>query len=344
MAGNSLIDAEFIEEDDPLDLPERDEMQPVETGRPKQKAKDADPLEVEVIDDTPEKDRGKWVADDEKDGEPDIPDEDEVKSYSDVVQKRIAKMTARMHAERRAAEQHAREKQEALTIAQRLIAENNQLKGIVENGEKVLIGEHKGRLEGMLAQAKAAYREAQEAGDTNGIIAAQEQMARAVAQMDRLSTHRPQQLQREDVAALQQRFQPQAQQPQVDPKAADWQTKNNWFGRDEGMTAYAMAVHTKLVNREGISPNDPEYYQKIDAEMQKRFPEKFEKAPAPRRTQTVVAPANRAGSSAPRKVQLTESQARIARRIGLTLEQYAEQLLVEQEKGNGKDFTHFARP
>ena len=140
---------------------------------------------VEIGDDTPDDDKGKWVADDERDGEPDIPDDDEVRGYAKGAQKRISQMTARIHAERRRADEIARENQEAINLARRLMQENNQLKTFVENGEKVLMGEHRGRLQSLLEQAKVAYKEAHDAGDATGMVAAQEQIASAIAKMER---------------------------------------------------------------------------------------------------------------------------------------------------------------
>jgi len=346
---NSLIDNDFIEEGDPDDTffdehaDERAEFEDKEIPKPDGKKKDDD-FELEIIDDTPEEDKGKWVADDEKDGEPDIPDDDEVKEYSEKVQSRISKLTARMHAERRAREEQERQYTEAINAARRLLNENNQLKELVEGGEKVLIDEHKGRLEGSLAAARALYREAHEAGDPDGMIKAQEAIAKAVSQLDRVSTYQPQQLQREDPNTFGAQEQPrqQPQQPQVSEQAQKWREKNPWFDTDIPMKAYALGVHTQLVE-DGVQVDSPDYYSKIDSEMRQRFPERF-KSEKPRREGSVVAPANRSGQGrAQRKVTLTESQVRIARRLGLTPQQMAEQILAEQENGNGREFTHTPR-
>jgi len=230
--------------------------------------------------------------------------------------------------------------QEAVSLAQRYIAENNELKGVVENGEKVLLGEHKGRLEGQLQAARAAYREATDAGDTNGIIAAQEKLAQAVAAMERLNGHRPQQLQRANPAELS-RFAPQPQQGQAMPssKALEWRKNNAWFDSDVSMQAYALGVHQQLT-QQGVVADSDDYYRRIDTEMRKRFPDRFEHQNAPRRQATNVASANRSTGPSPRKVTLTETQVRIAKRLGLKPEQMARQILKEQENGIGKDFTH----
>lgn len=338
------LDSDFEDEDNLDDENDFSFPEDQELVVPEKKGKkdDQEKIEIEIVDDTPEADKGKWVADDAKDGEPDIPDEDEVKNYTKDVQKRINKMTARLHAERRAKEDILRQNNERDAILKRLLEENNNLKGLVENGEKVLIGEHKGRLEGQLAAARALYREAAEAGDTTGIIAAQEKIALVVAQMDRLSTHRPQPLPREELPKFDQQ-QPQGeQQVQADPRAVEWQKKNPWFGRDDAMTGYALGLHKTLI-KDNITPDDDEYYTRINQEMRKRFADRFKPSDNGRRTGSVVAPATRQGRGVPRKVTLTESQARLARRLGLTNEQYAEQLIAEQETGNAKEFTHSKR-
>jgi hypothetical protein len=133
---------------------------------------------------------------------------------------------------------------------------------------------------------------------------------------------------------------PQNEQPSFKPddKALKWQEKNEWFGADEEMTSLALGLHEKLV-RSGISPSSDEYYRRIDGTMQKRFPEYFgdatldEETPAQRtKPSTVVAPATR--STAPKKVRLTKTQVALAKKFGLTPEQYARETL-KLENANG---------
>lgn len=332
---NSMLDNDFEEFEDTgttiFGDDDKDDLPSPKGDRPPAKDDEADEgLVIEVKDDTPDEDKGRWVAD--KDTSDD--EDEEVVKKAQSAKDRISQMTARVHAERRAKEERERQLNEAVSVAQRLISENNQLKGLIENGEKVLVTESAGRLKGQIDAAKAAMREAHEAGDINGQIAAQENLAKLVAEQDRMSMHRPQPLPRLDERELAARFQQQPQPPQPPQDALAWQEKNKWFGRDEAMTAFAMGMHSQLVNREGILPNDgPEYYGRIDREMRKRFPERFQTSSAPRRTDTVVAPAVRSnGGGSTRKVTLTESQARLAKRLGLTLEQYAQQVVAENGK------------
>lgn len=332
--GKNMLDQEFevedVVKDDDLGLPPPADTPP---------AKYEGDIEVDVVDDTPEEDRGKWNADRTP---TDDEEEDEATKHSRKVQERIKRETAKVHAERRAKEDRERQLAEAAELARRLIQENNQLKGMIESGEKVLITEHQGRLESQLSSAKNAYREAHEAGDVNGMISAQENIAKFTAQLDRLTTHRANPLPRMDEKEVERFTAPPApRQAAPDERAIEWQKANTWFGRDEGMTAYALALHKRLVNQEGVLPDRQEYYDRINAEMRMRFPERFprENGSAPRRTETVVAPASRSGSGrVTRKVTLTESQVKLARRLGLTAQQYAEQLIAES--GNSQEWTH----
>lgn len=337
MPKNSMLDTDFeIEEevanDAQSDLPPREEESDTTDIEVEEKAD----LEVEVVDDTPDKDKGKWTADKTP---TDTEEEDEDKNYGQSVRKRIAKETAKVHAERRAKEERERQLSEATGLLRRLIKENNELKGLIESGEKVLVSEHQGRLESQLDAAKRAYKEAYDAGDVNGQIAAQENLAKVAAQMDRLTTHKVNPIPRMDEKEVDKLYQP-TQQPKPDEQALEWQDKNRWFMRDEAMTAYAMAYHNKLVTQEGITPADGKrYWNAIDKEMRSRFPDRFRvERTQPQRRETVVAPATREGSGkVVRKVTLTESQVRLAKRLGLTPQQYAEQVVAE---GNSKEWTH----
>lgn len=352
MAKNSMIDSDFIEGGDD-DFEEKAGQQherwqppePTEVEYPKKPGKEPEQpeIEVQIGDDTPEPDRGKWVADDAKDGEPDIPGEDEVRGYAKGAQKRIGQMTARIHAERRRADEVLRENQEAVNLARRLLQENNSLKEFVNQGQKVLMGEHRGRLQGVLDAAKMSYKEAHDAGDANGMVAAQEQIASAIAKMERASATAPTPLVPTDEAFLQPR-QRQPQPVEPDPKAVKWQERNGWFGRDDAMTGYALGLHKQMVERDGITPDQPDYYKTLDQEMRRRFPDRFRSSTNGRREPPPVGAVSRTGNGAtPRRVQITESQARLAKRLGLTVEQYAQQLVVEEDQRNrdgNRSFTH----
>lgn len=337
---DDLLDGDFIEDaESENDFSARDEDNSFEFTPEKEGEKEPD-LVIEVQSDAPEKDKGRWVADDEKDGEPDVPSEDELKNYSKSVQGRIKNVTARMHAERRAKEERERQLSEAVKFAEELLRRNNQLSELVENGEKVLVGEHKSRLESQLNAAKQQYREAHEAGDTTAMIAAQESIAKAAAAIDRVSTHRPAPMPRHSEEDFRKQFPAPKPQPRLDDRTREWMEKNDWYGRDQLMSAYAMGIHKELTEVRGVKATDPAYWNTIDAEMRRRFPEKFETASGnsngSRQRRSPVAPAQRAGASEARKVILTESQVRLAKRLNITPEQYARQLVKEQRERDGR--------
>ena len=97
------------------------------------------------------------------------------------------------------------------------------------------------------------------------------------------------------------------------------------------MTGYALGLHESLV-KNGVNPNSPEYYDRIDESVRKRFSDKFDgqdiEVARSRQTGSVVAPAKRSAKK-PRRVQLTSTQVALAKRLGLSPEQYAAQLLKE---------------
>jgi hypothetical protein len=243
------------------------------------------------------------------------------------------------HDERRAKEAADRERQEAIRYAQQIAQENKKLKTTLESGESTYIETLKNALESELALAKESYRKAYDTGETDSIIDAQQKMNDAQFRLSQAKQYEP-----KFKSALQDTENPvyiqQNEQPSFKPddKALKWQDNNEWFGKDEEMTSLALGLHEKLV-RSGISPTSDEYYRRIDSTMQKRFPEYFgdatldEEKPAERtKPSTVVAPATR--STAPKKVRLTKTQVALAKKFGLTPEQYARETL-KLENTNG---------
>jgi hypothetical protein len=313
------------------------EAQPKNEIKVEAKVKDND-IDLEIEDDTPPQDKGR---------EPlpkDVVDElekDTLDDYSDRVKQRMAQLKKVWHDERRAKESADRERQEAIKFAQQISEENKKLKTTLSSGEETYLETLKNALEQHLAMAKRDYGEAYDSGDRDKIIDAQQKMNEA-----QLKLVQAQNYERRYKTPLQQPenelYIPQSEQrPQIakpDPKASDWQEKNTWFGQDEEMTSLALGLHEKLV-RSGIDPTSDEYYRRIDGTMQKRFPEYFgdatldEETPAQRtKPSTVVAPATR--STAPKKVRLTKTQVALAKKFGLTPEQYARETL-KLERTNG---------
>lgn len=285
--------------------------------------------EIEVVDDTPEEDRGRAPMVEP----PKEVTDDELEKYSDQsLKKRLAHLGRGYHEERRAKEQAQREKDEALRLAQAVIEENKQLKGSVNQGQTALLEQAKKVIANELEDAKRQYKAAYEAGDTDALLEAQEALTTAKLKADKVNNFRPAPLQ-EEKTVVQTTPQPQRAAP-VDEKLLAWQDKNQWFGSNKRMTAYALGLHEDLVG-EGIPSGSDEYYRRIDADMRERFADQFgadEPVDAkPQRTKSnVVAPATR--STAPKKIVLTQTQVNIAKRLGVPLELYARKVAEEMRK------------
>ena len=293
-------------------------------------------LEIEEEDDTPPEDRNKEPLPEKilKELE-----EDNLEDYSDRVKQRMAQLKKVYHDERRAKEEAAREKEEAIAYAQKVYQQNQKLQTTLSSGEEDYLKTLIGSAEKELALAKRDYREAYDSGDTDKIVEAQALMNSAQYKLSQASNLKPQykasQTPQNSVQSSQEVTRPRA--PQPDAKAQAWQAKNQWFGKDEEMTSLALGVHERLV-RSGIQPTSEEYYLRIDETMQKRFPENFGETslepgrPAQRKPSNVVAPASR--STAPRKVRLSKTQVAFAKKLKLTPEQYAREM-IKLENANG---------
>ena len=287
-----------------------------------------DDVEIEIVDDTPAKDRvrkplDKEVAD---------PTDDEIENYSDKVQTRIKELTHARHDERRMKEALLREKQETEKLLSYLAEENKKLKQTVNYGQEVFASSAKDAAEVQLQAARRQFKDAQESFDTDAIIAAQEALMEAKVRFDHAKNYRPTPLQDDETVVQREPSQPAQVEP--DEKTLRWQAKNQWYGQPgfEEYTSYALGLHHKLVNS-GVDPRDDEYFAQIDGRMQKTFPELFggnaEKTPepvqvqseAPKKPASVVAPASR--SSGTKKIQLSTRQLALAKKYGLTPQQYA---------------------
>ena len=288
-------------------------------------------LQVDIIDDTPEADKKRPSREESSDKEQKA--DDEISNYGENVQKRIKQIKYEYHEERRAKEEAQRVREEAVSYAQRLQEENNKLRKTLDDGESTLVEQAKGRLEAQLQQAKADYKQAYETGDPDKLVDAQEQLTALQTEKIRVDSYKPKKRQEETPVPQAQPV--QQQKYEVDDRTKQWASENEWFGKDEEMTGFAFGVHEKL-KKNGVDPANPErvedYYSAVDEAMRKRFPDKFdevevEEAP-PRQAGNVVAPANRSAKK-PRRVQLTSTQVSLAKRLGLTPEQYAAQLLKE---------------
>jgi hypothetical protein len=303
--------------------------------------KDDDGFELEIEDDTPAEDRGRKAA-----PPPEDPTEDELASYDEKVQARIKKFTRGYHDERRAKETAERERQAAEDFARQVWEENKRLQEQLSTGSKAYIETSKSAAEVKLESAEKKFKAAYEAGDADALAEAQKEMARATLELDKAQTMRPIEVKDRDD------FKPAKAEdnaPKVSPRTKRWlDTNSDWFGADDEMTMAAMGIDKKLQREYGPDyVGTEEYFRTVDKTMRKRFPEYFKtqsdedddqpqnkgSTPAdeddepPRRASkpsSVVAPASR--SSSPSRVKLKASQVALARKLGISPEQYAKQV------------------
>ncbi len=311
----------------------RDPFADVPDSKPEKPAKikaeeSDDDIEIEVVDDTPKKDRGRKPS-----APPDELTDEELESYSEKVKRRLQHFSKGYHDQRRAAEAAAREKAELEAMAARLVEENKRLKGTVSENQQVMLEQAKKVVKRELDEAKSKLKQAFDAGESEALVAAQEELTAAKLKSDRINNLKLPTLQESETEV-----QTQPPAPEVDPRAVQWQQENAWFGQDDEMTSFALGLHQKLV-KQGINPRSDDYYEKINSRMRQVFPEQFnveedeQEEVKPRRKANVVAPASR--SVAPRKITLTETQVALAKRLGVPLNEYAKQVALELRKQNG---------
>ena len=295
-----------------INLDDKGEPEKVETVK--------EEIEVEQV---PEEKAPEKVE--EKKAEP-----DELKEYSDGVQKRIAKLTRKM----REAE---RQKEEAVAYAQSIKTKNDEMEGRISKMDTSYVSEFESRVKTGLAAAKLALKNAIESQDVEAQIAAQQQLAALTMDEARVNSlkvaneNKPQPQQREVNITPQQR----APQQQSDPRAEDWASRNSWFGNDSAMTYTAFDIHKKLVEQEGYDPKSDEYYTEVDKRIRLEFPHKFDKIDGTtteraKPAQNVASAKRSAPQGRKRTVKLTPSQVAIAKRLGVPLEDYAKQLKITE--------------
>jgi hypothetical protein len=305
-------------------------------GKPEAEAnqQQADEIEIDIEDDTPEEDRGRKPVNPEEVKKLEI-EVDEVDKYSKDAKDKIIRMKRIWNDERRAREAAERERIAALEAAQLLNQQLQRANQLLASGEKDYKDTKKKAAKAELKAAEQAYKEAYEAGDSERMLRAQQELIRAQTNLETVKKFKLPSLQQDQFNV---QTQPQqVQQPSVprpDDRVMRWQEQNAWFGQDKVMTATALGVHEDLRDR-GVKIGSEEYYAALDQTMRKRFPDHFddqefeeakpEKTTSKAKPATVVAPATR--STAPKRVRLTQSQVAIAKKLGITPEQYVREVL-----------------
>jgi len=308
-------------QDELIDVGEENEK-PVEVNldeqQPKEEVVKEEKVEVEQVEASEEKPVEEKVED----------KKDELKEYSDGVQKRIAKLTRKM----REAE---RQREEAIAFAESAKRDKENMEGRLSKLDKNYVSEFESRVKTNLAAAKLALKNAIESQNVEAQVAAQEQIAHLTVDAARLSSmkNREEPKKEKEVNITPQRS--NTQPAATDPRAEDWAAKNSWFGNDSAMTYTAFDIHKKLVEEEGFDPKTDEYYTEVDKRIRLEFPHKFDKV-AETTTERAkpaqnVASAKRSASTGRKKtVKLTSTQVAIAKRLGVPLEDYAKQLKITE--------------
>ena len=310
----------------------------IEPPEPQETTDQADNFEVEVVSDEPVVSQ----ADSDQDTE--------LSQYSEKVQKRINKATARFRAEEKEKVEASKLAEEAVGYASQLKGENQRLVELVRQSQEALNEQSKGRASASLQMAEENFKKAHELGDANMIAETQKDLTRAQLAEAYAPTYGQKVIDNWKNSIQQEQPSPQEvqqlpPQPDPDPKAVEWQNNNPWFMENEEMTGTAVGYHRKL-EKDGVDLQSDEYYQLIDKRMREVYPTQFGNDTTQeqystggtvevdtgqrRRANPVVAPASRNTGATPRKVTLSETQVRLAKRLGLTPQQYATQLMKEQ--------------
>ena len=297
-----------------------------EKGAPEKVEEVKEEIEVEKVSDVPVQEDKREQVETKKE------EKDELKEYSEGVQKRIAKLTRKM----REAE---RQREEALAFAQSVKSKNDEMEGRLSKIDSSYVSEFENRVKTSMAAAKLALKNAIESQDVEAQIAAQQQLAALTLDEARLNNikvaneNKPKAEEKQvNINPQQQYYQPQQQS---DPRAEEWASRNTWFGNDSAMTYTAFDIHKKLVEQEGYDPKSDEYYAEVDKRIRVEFPHKFDKVEdtTTERAKPAqnVASARRSASTGRKKtVKLTPSQVAIAKRLGVPLEEYAKQLNITE--------------
>jgi len=296
--------------------------------------------EFEIVDDRPKKDRRPPRQD-----EPEELSDEELGKYDGNVQKRLKGLKFDYHEERRRKEEAQRTRDEAIRIAQQLSGKVQEQESLISRGETALVNQIKQRAETTLEQTRDGYKKAFEEGDTDAVVAAQEQMVKVQSELNDIHRYEnnlsqnqrpPQQQPYPQDVALQAAQNAAAQQPQIQltQEAKEWGDSNEWFMAPDKkvMTATAYGLHEEAVDL-GINVNSTQYFDHIDQGMRRSHPDfdwpdksdthGGDATVTTSQPSTVVAPSARNNGAKPRKVRLTATQVALAKRLGLTNEQYA---------------------
>ncbi len=297
------------------------------------KSDEDDDFDVEIEDDTPPEDRNR---------EP-LPvalkeelEKDDLEDYDEEVKQKLKQMRKVYHDERREKESALREHQEAIRLAQQYRNENQRMRQMLDTGGREYAQTLQTAANLQLESARRAYKEAYDSGDSDNLLAAQEKLNEASMRVRQAENFKMPPLQQENYVVQNAQEPPQ---PAPNPRLQKWLDDNPWYGPDEEMTSLALGLHRKLERSNEVVVGSDEYYAILDKTIRRRFPERFEDEPGSQarsetrtKPSTVVAPAVR--STSPKRITLKASQVALAKKLGLTPKQYAdEQRKLEAQNG-----------
>jgi len=269
---------------------------------------------------------------DVQEGEKNTEQKKELEEYSDGVKRRIAKLTKKMR--------EAERREEAATVyAKSVLAEKEQLNSRLTKLDTGFVSEKEGRIKSGMEAAVSKLAKAREENDLKAEVAASAEISRLGYEEARLSDLKARQADQKATQALemerQQQYQPVEEPRRVDSRARNWASKNaNWFNKDPIMTEGAKVIHRQLTEVEGYDPNTDadEYYMEVDRRIRVEFPHKFDivSDSTNKPTQTVASATRSSKTSGRKTVKLSPSQVAIARKLGVPLKDYAEQLKITE--------------
>jgi len=303
-----------------------------EVSIPEEKKTEETEPEVEVKNETTEDTAKSDDAPAESDKQPDVqeskPQDEKLEEYSDSVKKRIAKLTKKW----REAE---RQKDAAVDYAQGVEQKRKAWESRYAKLDSVYLKDSEERIKSQLDAVKGKLASAIESGDTAKQVEAQTELSTLTSDAKGVESEklRRQTYEKEPRTPAYGGGTPEQtpKLPQVDEKAEDWATKNNWFGQNRAMTFTAFEIHKDLVEKEGFDPKSDEYYAEIDKRIKVDFPHKFDTKEGSAKTVQTVASVKRGVKPGRKSVKLTSSQVQIARKLNVPLEEYAKQLLNVKE-------------
>jgi hypothetical protein len=249
----------------------------------------------------------------------------ELENYSKDVQRRIAKLTGKWR-------EAQRQRDEAVEYAKLQKQQREALQKKYSSVEQAGVKDREEAIKAGLLAAQTKLAQARANDDVAAEVEASKEIARLGYEESRLADAKamaesaPKAETKDEIPSFETKQQPQQQN--VDPRAEAWGAKNKWFGTDTAMTYTAFDIHNKL-EAEGYDANSDEYYAEIDKRIRLEFPHKFATttdttAQTTKPVQT-VASATRSTKSGRKTISLTPSEVAIAKKLGVSLKDYAKQ-------------------